>query len=89
MTSEALDRVTSERLLDGRLVDSPANPLPVARLLTAARAAPRPGELTGEGRAVLAFRRARAALAAMQSPTAAGVQSAPTAGVQSPPVAGA
>jgi len=72
MTSDPLDRLTSERLLDGRLVDSPADPRPVARLLTAVRAAPRPGELTGEGRAVLAFRRARAAPAVTQSPPAAG-----------------
>ncbi|MBO4165211.1 MULTISPECIES: hypothetical protein [Micromonospora] len=57
-----VDRAEAERLLDQAGVDAPpATAEPLARLLAAAAAPARPGELAGEQAAVVAFRAARAA----------------------------
>ncbi|WP_346533597.1 hypothetical protein [Micromonospora sp. DPT] len=65
------DRAEAERLLDAaRSADAPpAGDDPLARLLSAAAAPARPGELAGEEAALAAFRRARAAGAS--APTSA------------------
>ncbi|MEH0973711.1 hypothetical protein V6U77_21540 [Micromonospora sp. CPCC 205546] len=55
-----MDQETAERLLGGLVPDPQDGPRPVASLLTAARAAPHPDELTGEEAAVRAYRLARA-----------------------------
>ncbi|WP_176737258.1 hypothetical protein [Micromonospora citrea] len=55
-----MDQETVERLLGGPVVDPQDVSRPVASLLTAVRAAPLPGELTGEDAAVRAYRLARA-----------------------------
>ncbi|MEH0974713.1 hypothetical protein V6U77_26620, partial [Micromonospora sp. CPCC 205546] len=70
------DRGASDRLLDAARADAPRTPdvvgsEPLARLLSAAAAPARPGELAGEEAAVAAFRAARAARAAGAPPRAA------------------
>ncbi|MFG3698234.1 hypothetical protein ACGF5C_09995 [Micromonospora sp. NPDC047620] len=56
------DRAESDRLLDAARAGSPAaDPESLARLLSAAAAPARPGELAGEEAALAAFRAARAA----------------------------
>lgn len=66
------DRAESDRLLDAARAGSPgaADPEPLARLLSAAAAPARPGELAGEEAALAAFRAARTAApaAAPQTP---------------------
>ncbi|MFJ6194520.1 hypothetical protein [Micromonospora sp. NPDC092111] len=54
------DRPESERLLDTAAAGTPLAAAPLARLLAAAAAPARPGELAGEQEAVAAFRAARA-----------------------------
>ncbi|MGS2617210.1 hypothetical protein ACVCAH_22190 [Micromonospora sp. LZ34] len=60
MNAHRMDQETVERLLDGPVVDPQGGPQPLVLLLTAVRAAPRAGELSGEGAAVHAYRRALA-----------------------------
>ncbi|MEV4482461.1 hypothetical protein [Micromonospora coxensis] len=55
------DRAESERLLDAARAGAPGDADPLARLLSAAAAPSRPGELAGEEAALAAFRAARAA----------------------------
>ncbi|PWU57250.1 hypothetical protein DLJ47_03210, partial [Micromonospora sp. S4605] len=55
------DRTESDRLLDAAGPGAPAGTDPLARLLSAAAAPARPGELAGEEAALAAFRAARAA----------------------------
>ncbi|SCF17297.1 hypothetical protein GA0074696_3151 [Micromonospora purpureochromogenes] len=64
------DRAEAERLLDAaRSADMPpAGDEPLARLLSAAAAPARPGELAGEEAALAAFRAARAAGASAPAP---------------------
>ncbi|MDH6460782.1 hypothetical protein M2302_000943 [Micromonospora sp. A200] len=64
------DRAEAERLLDAaRTADAPpAGDDPLARLLSAAAAPARPGELAGEEAALAGFRAARAAGASAPSP---------------------
>ncbi|NYF59513.1 hypothetical protein [Micromonospora purpureochromogenes] len=64
------DRAEAERLLDAaRSADpAPAGDEPLARLLSAAAAPARPGELAGEEAALAAFRAARAAGASAPAP---------------------
>ncbi|MFG1891398.1 hypothetical protein ACGFIR_26440 [Micromonospora sp. NPDC049051] len=61
------DRLLDAARADGRAPDT-ADPEPLARLLAAAAAPTRPGELAGEEAAVAAFRAARAGGAAAQAP---------------------
>ncbi|MFI5488349.1 MULTISPECIES: hypothetical protein [Micromonospora] len=60
MNAHRMDQETVERLLDGPAGDPQDGPRPLVLLLTAVRAAPRDGELAGEGAAVHAYRRALA-----------------------------
>ncbi|MEH1102897.1 hypothetical protein, partial [Micromonospora sp. CPCC 205561] len=60
MTAHRMDHRTVERLLGGLVVEPRDGSHPVAAVLTAARAAPRAEELTGEDAAVRAYRLARA-----------------------------
>ncbi|SCL45451.1 hypothetical protein GA0070606_0750 [Micromonospora citrea] len=55
------DRAESDRLLDAARTPDAAEPESLARLLSAAAAPARPGELAGEEAALAAFRAARAA----------------------------
>lgn len=56
-----MDRRTAERLLDSAAAGRPVGPEPLVRLVRAATLPGRPDELTGEDRAVTAFRGARVA----------------------------
>ncbi|MEV4464851.1 hypothetical protein AB0J51_14635 [Micromonospora echinofusca] len=72
-TGRPADRGAADRLLDDARADAPRTPEtdvsePLSRLLAAAAAPARPGELAGEEAAVAAFRAARAA-----GPVAGGV----------------
>ncbi|MEU7925613.1 hypothetical protein [Micromonospora sp. NPDC049801] len=60
MNADRMDGETAEQLLGGLPVDESAGTHPVGLLLTAARAAARPGELAGLGSAVRGFRQAQA-----------------------------
>ncbi|MEH0844993.1 hypothetical protein V6U81_21655 [Micromonospora sp. CPCC 205711] len=60
MKAHRMDQETVERLLVGPVVDPRDGREPLAALLTAVRAAPRPAELRGEHAAMQAFRLARA-----------------------------
>ncbi|MGC4767496.1 hypothetical protein ACLQ25_00725 [Micromonospora sp. DT44] len=60
MNADRMDGETAELLLGGLPVDESAGPHPVGLLLTAARAAARPGELAGLGHAVQGFRHVQA-----------------------------
>ncbi|RLK25990.1 hypothetical protein DER29_4008 [Micromonospora sp. M71_S20] len=69
-TERPADRGASDRLLDAARTPDTEGSEPLARLLSAAAAPARPGELAGEEDAVAAFRAARAA-----GPAAGGVPS--------------
>ncbi|WP_433119656.1 hypothetical protein [Micromonospora sp. CA-246542] len=60
MNADRMDGETAELLLGGLPVDESAGSHPVGLLLTAARAAARPGELAGLGSAVQGFRQVQA-----------------------------
>ncbi|MET8525062.1 hypothetical protein [Micromonospora sp. NPDC005172] len=60
MSADRIDQETAERLLGGLAAMPSAAAHPVVLLLTAVRAAARPGELAGLGHAVQGFRRAQA-----------------------------
>ncbi|MET8910675.1 hypothetical protein [Micromonospora sp. NPDC004551] len=60
MNGHRMDQETVERLLVGPVTDELDGPQALVRFLAAVRADPHPQELSGEGAAVQAFRRARA-----------------------------
>ncbi|WP_433538026.1 hypothetical protein ACQPZK_10000 [Micromonospora sp. CA-249363] len=60
MNADRMNGETAERLLGGLPVDESIGTRPVVLLLTAVRAAARPGELAGLGHAVQGFRHVQA-----------------------------
>ncbi|MGV9212361.1 hypothetical protein ACTFTM_10925 [Micromonospora sp. RB23] len=60
MNADRIDSETAELLLGGLPVDESTRTRPVVLLLTAVRAAARPGELAGLGHAVRGFRHVQA-----------------------------